>query len=366
MMKKKSSIYVGIGIFLILTVVIVLNFNERNKTYRLRPGSINYEEALMEMNGKESKNSIASFGLGGYKDGIIYSFKSLEDGYEYYITENGVTNPIYTSHASAILCNQMYGDRLIICEFSAEEQMSFIIKQIGRRYEEILFRVNCSGMPTIEVIGDCLLVNYGLYNDGTVEQPLILYNLKTKVSKVIGSYSYFKNEKGNYDGNLLQAADGFDNGIIFEIISFNDEDINPDETGKPELFYYDFIEEHVQKLPIKLPRKLLYVTGDINCVITSDYASEMPLNDVGTIYILENGKYIDMKIPDIESGNDIIQAYRINNKVVALQTLNDIYLIDIGKKVYEKIANSNPIRANGKSIGYIGQDGNLNIYRFSD
>ncbi len=191
----------------------------------------------MEMVGKKSKNNIDSFGLGGYKDRLIYSYKSLEDGYEYYITVNGITNSIYTSQASAILCNQMYEDRFIICEFSAEEQMSFIIKQISRSSEEILFRADCSGMPTVEVIGDYLLVNYGLYNDGTAEQPIIIYNLKTKASKVIGRYKYFKNAKGNYDGNLLQAAEGFENGIIFEIINFNDEDINPDETGKPELFY---------------------------------------------------------------------------------------------------------------------------------
>lgn len=49
--------------------------------------------------------------------------------------------------------------------------------------------------------------------------------------------------------------------MIFEIIKFHDENINPDETGESELFYYDFKKENIQKLPIKLSRKLLYVRG---------------------------------------------------------------------------------------------------------
>ncbi len=72
-----------------------------------------------------------------------------------------------------------------------------------------------------------------------------------------------------------------------------------------------------------------------------------------------------MKIPGVESGNDIIQAYRVTDIVIAMQTLNDNSFVDIEKMIYVRIASSNPIRVNGKTVGCIGLDGKLNIYKFS-
>lgn len=360
---KRKPLSVGIGIFLFAAFISFV-INKKDDTYRFHVESINYEKSVRSVNDKNEKN-LDSIGLCGYDDKNVYTFKSLDDGYEYDITENGLTNAVYISNASAILSNQLYENNIIICELFAEEQMYFVVKKIGKNIEETLFQLDCSGMPTVEIVGDYLLLNYGINNNG-LEQSLILYNLKTGDEKIIGKYVLFTDTEGNSDGDLLQASDGFENGVIFEIIKFHNENINPDETGKAELFYYSFEKKSIQKLPIKLSRKLLYAVGDTSCVITSDYAYKRPLDDVGTMYILKNGKYIDVEIPGVESGNDIIQAYRINGEVIALQTLNDIILIDTEKMIYDKTANSNPIRSNGNTIGYISSDGNLNIYKFSD
>lgn len=77
----------------------------------------------------------------------------------------------------------------------------------------------------------------------------------------------------------------------------------------------------------------------------TDYASAKPLDDVGTIYVLNNGTYISIEIPGIKSSNDIV---------------------DYEKGIYEKINNSNPMKTNGTSFGFIDNDNFLTIYSLDE
>lgn len=98
----------------------------------------------------------------------------------------------------------------------------------------------------------------------------------------------------------------------------------------------------------------------------TDYASAKPLDDVGTIYVLNNGTYISIEIPGIKSSNDIVDAERIAKSIIVIQTLNHVYMVDYEKGIYEKINNSNPMKTNGTSFGFIDNDNFLTIYSLDE
>lgn len=363
-MKIKKGFIIALGVVIItVCFLIVIVLNGINKTVTLSKGTIGHETVKTFLNHlPESQNPVA---LGGFHDDLIYTYRSTDDGVEYYSTEDNTIHMIYESDAAAISCNEMYNGNIIICEFYAENQMSFTVKQIGESMEETLFQADCKNMPIVNLIGDSIIINYEVYHDGMVEQPLLLYNLENGKMTAIGNYTYQIDAKGACSGELLQSADGFDDGVIIEIIQFDNEIMNLDRSGKPKLFYYDFTTGNMEELPITLPRKLLYAGGDMPCIVTSDYASERPLEETGTIYSLENGQYVSMAIPGIESGNDIRSASRITDTIIAVQTLEHIYFIDIDKKIYEIIDSGGSLKVNHKSAGFINQNNELCMYYFN-
>ncbi|WP_349948694.1 hypothetical protein ABFV83_09850 [Lacrimispora sp. BS-2] len=364
-MQKKISKAVVIGICMAAFVLIALSYIRKSEVKHLRPGTVKYNINNMAVN-KTLKNNFDDFALVGYDNELIYTFQSKDDGIEYYVNNGNFSNMVYKSNASAVFCNQLYSRDMIIGEFYAEEPMSYAIRRVNKDTEEILMQGECKGIPIVNVIGENLVVNSHAYKGGKVEQTLQLYNFINNEIMTIGNYVYEIDMEGKCTGELLQAVDGFDNSIVFELIYFDNENMDLDETGKPTLFRYDLKENNLIKLPITPPRKLLYVAGDEQCIITSDYASARPLSDVGTIYVLRNGEYISMGIPEIESGNDIVDAGRITESTIIIQTLNNVYMIDYEKGIYEKINNSNPIKINEESFGFIDKNNSLNIYEFNN
>lgn len=359
---RKTSKILTIAICMVVLELTVLGHMMKYKVEHLRPGTVEYSINSMAVN-KTFQND---FGLVGYDYELIYIAQSKEDGIEYYVNNENFSNMVYKTNASAVFFEQLYGRDMIIGEFFAEELMSYTIRRINKDTEEILIQGECMGIPIANVVGENLVVNSYAYNEGIIEQTLLSYNFINNEIVTIGYYVLQIDMEGNCTGELLQAVDGFDNSIVFELIYFDNENMDLDETGKPTLFHYDFKNGNLIELPITPSRKLLYVAGDKQCIITSDYAYARPLSDVGTIYVLRNDKYISMRIPEIESSNDIVDTGRINESIIIIQTLSNAYIIDYEKGIYEKINNSTPVKINGKSFGFIDKDNNsLNIYEFN-
>lgn len=354
-----------IGVCSILLILIVLCYMRTNRAEGLQKGTIPYnvDHITISSTSKSNNNDLA---LVGYDNKLIYTSQSTQDAVEYYINDGNTSDLFYRSKASAIFFNQLYNRDILIGEFYADDSMSFRVLRINADIEEILIQGECKGIPIVNVIGENLVINSHINKEGKVEQTLQLYNLENHEIKTIGNYVYEIDEAGNCTGELLQAVDGFDNNIVFEVICFENENMDLDETGKPILFRYNFLTEDLIKLPINLSRKLLYVAGDEQCIVTSDYAYARPLDDVGTIYVLKNGKYVSMKIPEIESGNDIVDAERVTESIILLQTLENVYIIDYENKIYEMIDNYNPMKVKEQSFGFINENNVLNIYNFAE
>lgn len=355
-MKKRQLASVVVLFLLLAAVAAVFLYNRPV----LRQSKMNYTKYSMEYNPDQEGYLIGLTDQYQYQ----YYFKAKQDEFGYYYLSDGISEEIYSSKASAIVYDKAYNGALIICEVLAAEEMKFTVKKIDSKTEELLYEDVCYGLPIVRIVGDAIIISYGKYISGTVVQPLIVLDLIDNSQRLIAEYEYQMDEDGLCTGDLLEASDGFDDGVVFEVIRFDHESMNLDETGRTELFYYDFESEAIQKLPIESERKLLYVCGDRTCIITSDYASARPLEDVGALYLLKNGDYRKVQIPDIGSANDIIQGYRISDDMIAVQTKRDLYFINVKNCKYERIQNVFNVSRFGKTIAYTKRDGGIEFCTF--
>lgn len=353
-MKKRQ---LAGGIFLLFLVIAAAAAFLYNRPV-LRQAKMDYTKYSVEHDLDQTGSLV------GFTDQHQYYMNSRGDEFVYYLLSDGILNEIYTSDASAIFFDDAYDDALIIGEFGVSKEMKFTVKKIGNNMEELLYEGSSNWLPDVRIVGDFLVINYGKYDSGRVVNPLILLDLNKNSQKTIAEYEYQMNEDGSCTGDLLEAVDGFDKGIIFEVIRFDHEPMQTDETGKTELFYYDFASETIQQLPIEPERKLLYAGGDRECVITSDYAYAMPLEDIGILYVLKGEKYVKLQIPEIDSANDIRQAYRISDHMIAVNTIYDLYFINVKNFTYERIQNVFGVRKFKETIAYTKRDGDMEFCAF--
>ena len=321
----------------------------------LRPAKMNCERfTIDDKNIKES----SLFWPVGFSEQNSYYYKMVDKGVPYYFSSDEVWKEVYVSSANTIACQMTYKDTLIICEYGPEGAMDFVIRQLGENINNVLFEDKSWGFPVVRVVENYLIISYGKGDDNDANraiQSLILYNLTDNTYKTLGTYTYKNNPDGTVTGEVLHTTGGFWGGFVFEIICFTNEITNIDETGITELYYYDFKTEKIEKVPINPERKLLYAGGDRECIVTSDYASAMPLMDTGTLYLLKDGKYEHIKIPGIMSANDIYHAYRITKDVIAVATLSELIFINTEDYTYESIKNIAFVGVNGNMAGYINR-----------
>ncbi len=329
--------------------------NENKVTPVLYPVNMNYKK--IEVKDKNIKERTL-FRPVGFNEKNRYYRKMANKGFPYYFSSDEVWKEIYVSPVNTIAYEITYKDSLIICEFGSIDSMNFAIRQLGENINNVLFEDKSWGFPVVRVVEDYLIISYGKGDDNDADraiQSLILYDLTDNTYKTLGTYTYKNNPDGTVTGEVLHTAGGFWGGFVFEIIRFMDEITDIDETGITELYYYDFETEEIEKLPINPERKLLYAGGDRECIVTSDYASAMPLMDTGTLYLLKDGKYERIEIPGIMSANDIYHAYRITKDVVAVATLSELIFINTEDYTYESIKNIAFVGVNGNMAGYINR-----------
>ena len=329
--------------------------NENKVMPVLYPVNMNYKK--IEVKDKNIKERTL-FRPVGFNENNRYYRKIAKQGFPYYFSSDEVWKEIYVSPVNTIAYEMTYKDSLIICEFGSIDSMNFVIRQLGENINNVLFEDKSWGFPVVRVVEDYLIISYGKGDDNDADraiQPLILYNLTDNTYKTLETYTYKNNPDGTVTGEVLHTTGGFWGGFVFEIIRFTNEITNIDETGITELYYYDFETKEIEKLPINPERKLLYAGGDRECIVTSDYASAMPLMDTGTLYLLKDGKYEHIKIPGIMSANDIYHAYRITKDVIAVATLSELIFINTEDYTYESIKNIAFVGVNGNMAGYINR-----------
>jgi len=268
----------------------------------------------------------------------IYGKFERDSEYSYYISEgkeNGFSRlkKVYTIKANMIYPARVYEEG-IIANTANDTEKGIItgVYNINSNSGRCIYESSGMRMSLTCPINGYLYIN----NDTGEGSVLNKYNIEKNQTDEIMKYKSHIDKDDKITGDTVCEMYGFGNGLVVEIVKFNKEIANLDETGKAEIWYYDIDKEEFEKLPIAPKRKALYVGGDRDCIITSDYAFEEPLEDTGTIYLLKDNKYYEIKIPEIASANDIIEAHRLSPSVIAIMTSGaKLYLIDLKNYNYE-------------------------------
>lgn len=328
---------------------------KEKKIDKLKKGNIRYTKET-----KTLKYPIKGSVLYGYSDKLLYFMKFGETGCKCYVSDGKKNKEVYKiTNLDYGFFSGMYENDLIEGVIGGEEQENsrngsqLLIYRINKTGGEVIYSGESQGMPKAKMVGDRLL--FCTYNDKKGEGILNEYSFKTKKVNEIIRYNYKTDKDGKFiDGKVVYALDGFSKGVVFAV-----EIIEKDKEQRREVWYYDFEEEKLKKLPIVPEKEIDYIGGDLACVIIGDY--DQNADNTGTMYLLkDDGTYDDVILPEITSGNDIYQSARISKNIIVLRTMQKFYLIDYKKSIYETIT-PNGMLEQGKIITQKGDK--LYIYR---
>ena len=339
-------------------------------TDKLSSDKISYKKEELKIDLTLGKNDFSQ--LIGFNDKNIFyriDTSSLDNldfiNYSYYCYNriSMKSQLLYTTqNCSNIVLEEIYNNDLIIVEVYFDTNMSFKIKRINNTQENTLLSEICNGIPIASLIGNKIVFNYQYSQSDIFYQPLGYINLDNNKYTQLKNPKYYFTDDSNITGTVLQSVDGCNNGFIYECISFNDENMILDSTGKSQLFYFDFNKNKSYNLPIDFPNKYTYVAGDYKNFITSKYAFKQPLDNTGQLYVLNNNTYYKYIIPGICSSNDVIKCYILSNGYILLKTQKSSYIIDITDKKCNDLSVTNTIKVYQNTIAYMN---NNTIYFFN-
>lgn len=129
-------------------------------------------------------------------------------------------------------------------------------------------------------------------------------------------------------------AGGLNNSIYYQVVEYNDENI--EKGGKSYIYQFDADNKKPHKKMIALEEKLIFISGGEDSIITSDYIYEPPFYDSGKLYLKDNDKWLLTTIPHVTAGYDIIGAEKINDKILLIYNNKSFYLYDFYSKKYMK------------------------------
>lgn len=365
--KKYLRIILGIGILGLLTICY-LQWNKTRVTYIKGDTEfqLKYEKEILDIGADENKDKVA---LLGYDEKSVF-YSTFEDTYCIYKNDGKTVKKLYESDSNMFLYEGEYKNQCIVSEIiydDEKEQERGVVRLISKSGVKEILNEKTYVYPDVQLIGDYLLMMYSEKNENIVTEKLLQYCFSTEEIKVIKENTVkAETEEDIYTGTIISPFGGYNDGAVTQEVEYNNESECLDEAGKKSLYYYNFQTEEYTKLPIPLERKVNYVAGDSQCVLVSDYAYKEPLHDTGRIYFLEGKDIKVLQLEGVESGNDILDSYRIEDSIMILRTMGgDIYIVDLEHKNYERIKEAESyVRVYGKSMAYINEKNQMVVYRF--
>lgn len=212
------------------------------------------------------------------------------------------------------------------------------IISVNRKGEEtIIHKGKSIGYPTVSIVGNHAIIEYvGVSNDDRIveeEDIIASINLDDKSYKDIYK-STFTRDYPYYTGTFTMSIGGWEDGFCYENVQMNNESIEDDDAGLCSIYYYSFKDGKHEKL-IDYPNKLLYIRGDKECFLTSDYLLRSKENS-GKITIREDNTYKTYNVPGVIPGSDINGSYRLSDNVILAYNSDYFWIFDIKNKTYYK------------------------------
>lgn len=195
-------------------------------------------------------------------------------------------------------------------------------------------------VPSIAVDGrNLILTCENNVGKDTLKSYILRFNVDDASLRLLKEEELnIKNNK--ISGNYIMFAGGVGNEIYYQVVNYQND--NKMEKGSADV--YKLISEDESKKVLELDkiktpenvknRKLLFVSGDDKLLFTSDYVAKSAKYNTGKVFNLENME--STEIPDVTGGDDLTDAYKINN-LYLLDNKNNIYVYnDEGKLLLQK------------------------------
>lgn len=266
------------------------------------------------------------------------------------------TKDISSKTPPIITYSEVINDSLVIGEaYHLEKGFSFILREIDLKYFEakVLYEKFVSKLPYISETGSNVFINYETWEEDKRLSTLDMINLNTGISENIASKEAKISADGLLFGELIVYAGGLDeNGVYYQVLELNGETI---EESKIQWAYYYNIQDKLNEGKFELEQKVVFLTGNKNILITSDYSFDDPNVLSGKIHTLSfNADKINpietKTIDNIAPGNDILNCKQISDNLVfttasSIYTyninnglLNTYYFKESGSRLYSKIS----------------------------
>ena len=232
------------------------------------------------------------------------------------------TNDCFTVLGSALI-----KDKIIFAEVQREKL--FYVELYTYSLEGVktkVFEFETAFLPELNVVEENLVISYAYWENEKVMQQIIQINLMNKEKRIIKEAEYVVN--GTFcTGILLDGIKATEEGVLFQQIIFENDEMFRDESGKTEIVFYDN-KKKKDKILFKLPFKVCYIGGSEDYIITNQYAYAMPLDETGKIYSKMMLGYMAYTISDISSVNDIKDSW-VFEKNLIIQSFYNTYIVDM-------------------------------------
>ena len=318
-----------------------------------------------------------------------YFFYSYDDKYAYYFTinrGNGSLNMFYKlSNAYDIFFEREYENIFLIGygDWGNYDTCHFhLVSVTPEGKEKLLLKCDMRGYPACSLTGHYLIMNYvesSIISSGKTAEKgnakVTAVDLENGNKKGILTTS-FKRDNPTYSGTVIPDSQGWKDGsgFCYEKVDMSNESYEKDGSGKCAVYYYSFKGGTSKKLT-DVPHKVLYIRGDDDCFVTSDYLLQS--NDIsGRITLNENGTYRSYDIPGIFSGEDVLNSFKLSGKYILVYNDSHFLIYNLADRTYytEKFKYSKEgdhyyalnIQADGDEFAYTQPDkNNIIIHLFT-
>ncbi|MCR1898491.1 hypothetical protein NSA47_05735 [Irregularibacter muris] len=312
----------------------VNNFNPSPITFE-KKDNFNVSHKTIELKFDESQKNLELIDI--KKDNEIY-VRYDNSGKMVYAIKNLNTNKdliLYKSESVfATALSGVYKDKLYVVEtlIEGDKFISYIVLVDKQKNVHRYPLGTMNKIPYVYQVDNLLLINYESGEKNQINSYLSYFDMDTNRLDSITEEQYKINSSGTVTGNYILFAGGMENSIYYQVVEYNNEDIEKD--GKSYLYKIDRDNKESIKKITTLNEKLIFISGDENSLITSDYMYEAPFYDSGKLYVKNKNKWLKTTIPHITAGRDIIGVEKIGDNVLLIYNNESYYLYNYESKNY--------------------------------
>lgn len=243
-----------------------------------------------------------------------------------------------------------------------QDHFAFEIVSVDSAGESgLLYKNNMSTLPLLAFLAEGVAVSYEKSEGDALCDCLDFMEYKT--GKITNLYSdwYTKNKDNRVNGTITVAIGGTGKQLFVEKVRLDQEYLESDKSGITEVYTYD-LKTGKEEFFKQLDTKAVFISGMGDCILTSDYAYDVPLKKTGRIIKEKSGSFQEYEIPGIETAKDILNACRLDKDHLVFYNLDSIYIYDVNSMDHKIFSYSSEweqkiycseIKAYENSCGYL-------------